>query len=72
MPTTKLYRRDFKYTPAAETNVLATWRKFGFRPTTYNQRRARQNGTDLQPPPASAGGVLESRRRPTLMLAAKK
>jgi hypothetical protein len=71
MPTTKLYRRDFKYTPAAETNVLATWRKFGFRPTTYHQRRQRQGAGDA-PLAAAAGAVIEPPRRPTLMLATGK
>ncbi len=59
MPTSDICRRDaFKYTPAAETNVAATWRRFGFRPTRH-QRRARQGGLDL-PPPAE----LPSRRAP--------
>jgi hypothetical protein len=66
--TTTIYRRDsFRYTPASETNVAATWRRFGFRPTTYNQRRARQGGCELPPPVPS-----EDERRPTLRLAATK
>jgi hypothetical protein len=70
MPSTKLYRHDsFKYTPAAETNILATWRRFGFRPTTYTQRRARQSGCEL-PPPALIDS--EDARRPTLRLASNK
>jgi len=70
MPTPTIYRRDaFKYTPAAETNVAATWRRFGFRPTTYNQRRSRQGGLDLPPPVEHA---IEDARRPALRLAATK
>lgn len=65
----KLYRRDaFKYTPAAETDILATWRRFGFRPTTYTQRRARQCGDSL-PVPAE---VAVDARRPALRLATLK
>ena len=32
----------FRYVPAAKTDVLATWRRFGFRPVTDSERRARQ------------------------------
>jgi hypothetical protein len=32
----------FRYVPAAKTDVLATWRRFGFRPMTDSERRARQ------------------------------
>jgi hypothetical protein len=42
----------FRYIPAARTDVSATWRRFGFRPTTESERRARQRtGAD------DAGGV---------------
>lgn len=38
----KLYRRDaFRYVPSDQTDVAATWRRFGFKPTTAAQRRAR-------------------------------
>jgi hypothetical protein len=68
--STKLYRRDaFKYTPAAETDILATWRRFGFRPTTYTQRRARQGGVAI---PAPAECAAADARRPALRLAATK
>jgi hypothetical protein len=32
----------FKYVPAIKTDVLATFRRFGFKPTTDEERRARQ------------------------------
>jgi hypothetical protein len=32
----------FRYIPAARTDVSVTWRRFGFRPTTESERRARQ------------------------------
>jgi hypothetical protein len=31
----------FKYIPAAATDVAGTWRRFGFRPVTDEERRAR-------------------------------
>jgi hypothetical protein len=32
----------FKYTSALSTNVMSTWKKFGFRPTTEAERIARE------------------------------
>jgi hypothetical protein len=37
----RLLDRNFKYVPAAETDVASTFRRFGFRPTTEKERRAR-------------------------------
>ena len=31
----------FKYTPSTSTNVVNTWRRFGYRPTTVGERQAR-------------------------------
>lgn len=36
----------FKYVPALATNVVATWRRFGYRPTTDAERLARQRGSE--------------------------
>lgn len=33
---------SFKWTPSASTNVSATWKKHGFKPTTDAERRSRQ------------------------------
>jgi hypothetical protein len=38
----RLLDQRFRYIPAANTDVSATWRRFGFRPTTESERRARQ------------------------------
>jgi hypothetical protein len=38
----RLLDRKFKYVPSAKTDIAATWRRFGFRPTTDAERRARQ------------------------------
>jgi hypothetical protein len=32
----------FRYVPAAQTNVVATWKRFGYTPTPESERRARQ------------------------------
>lgn len=47
----RLLDRNFKYVPASKTDVAATWRRFGFRPTTERDRRARY---EPAPPPATA------------------
>jgi len=41
MARPSLLRHDFKYTPATSTDITATWRRFGFKPTTQAQRKAR-------------------------------
>jgi hypothetical protein len=35
----------FKYVPSAKTDISATWRRYGFRPTTDAERRARQRAS---------------------------
>jgi hypothetical protein len=53
----RLLDSRFRYIPAARTDVGATWRRFGFRPTTESERRARQranpSGADDTSPVAS-------------------
>jgi hypothetical protein len=38
----RLLDARFKYTPSTSTNVSATWRRFGYRPTTAAERNARR------------------------------
>jgi hypothetical protein len=38
----RIYDARFKYTPALSTNIMATWKRFGFKPTTEAERMARQ------------------------------
>ena len=38
----RILDRDFKYRPAAATDVMDTLRRHGFKPTTASERRARQ------------------------------
>jgi hypothetical protein len=48
----RLLDRRFKYVPSANTDIAATWRRFGFRPTSEAERRARQResrATGTQP-----------------------
>ncbi len=39
----------FKYVPAISTDVLATFRRFGFQPTSDEERRARLARHGLRP-----------------------
>jgi hypothetical protein len=32
----------FKYTPSTSTNIVATWKRHGYKPTTEAERNARQ------------------------------
>jgi hypothetical protein len=54
----------FKYIPAARTDVAATWRRFGFRPTTDAERRFRSaQGDDGAADETRPTGPVPRRRR---------
>ena len=38
----RIYDSRFKYTPSMSTNIVATWKRHGFKPTTEAERLARQ------------------------------
>jgi hypothetical protein len=61
----KMLDAKFRYVPSAHTNVAATWKRFGFRPTTEAERRARQTRLHAEElaPPAPAAGAANTRRR---------
>jgi hypothetical protein len=48
----------FRYIPAARTDVSVTWRRFGFRPTTESERRARQRGDAVHAAAEDARGEI--------------
>lgn len=60
----RLLDRNFKYIPSSETDVASTWRRFGFRPTTEKERRAR--GSERSPAAGRFAGVtpLNPHHRP--------
>ncbi len=43
----------FEYTPAAQTNIAATWKRFGFDPRTNEQRRRRMLGRPAESGPSA-------------------
>jgi hypothetical protein len=55
----RLLDQRFRYIPAAKTDVSATWRRFGFRPTTESERRARMRAS---PPPDAEEAAGTARR----------
>jgi hypothetical protein len=61
----------FKYIPAARTDVAATWRKFGFKPTTDTERKSRMLRAEASSvvPTAEAAAPSRRRRQPNLKLA---
>jgi hypothetical protein len=38
----RLLDARFKYTPSTSTNIVSTWKRHGFKPTTEAERQARQ------------------------------
>jgi hypothetical protein len=42
----RLLDPGFRYVPATRTDIRATWQRFGFRPTTEAERRARQRSLE--------------------------
>lgn len=55
----RIYDARFKYTPAINTNIASTWKKFGFKPTTESERLARQRrALEDEPQEAGAGASI--------------
>jgi hypothetical protein len=42
-PSYSLLHPSFRYVPAVATSVAETWRRFGWRPTTDEERRRRRH-----------------------------
>jgi hypothetical protein len=38
----RLLDARFKYTPSTSTNIVTTWKRHGYKPTTEAERQARQ------------------------------
>jgi hypothetical protein len=38
----RLLDARFKYTPSTSTNIVSTWKRHGYKPTTEAERQARQ------------------------------
>jgi hypothetical protein len=62
-PARSILDRSFHYVPAAATSVSDTWRRFGWQPTT-DEERDRQFG----PPPSFAANQARRLRVPLALL----
>jgi hypothetical protein len=62
----RIYDARFKYTPSTSTNIVSTWKRFGYKPTTESERLARQRRA-LQADAGEQGGAsvtpLDSAKR---------
>jgi hypothetical protein len=56
----RIYDARFKYTPSMNTNIVSTWKKFGFKPTTEAERLARQRQLLQDQPHENADGAGSS------------
>ena len=54
----RIYDPRSKYTPSLCTDVAATWKRFGFKPTTAAERRARQRRAHPLESVGAAGASL--------------
>jgi hypothetical protein len=43
-PSISILDRSFRYVPSVATSVAETWRRFGWRPTTQDQREPARAG----------------------------
>jgi hypothetical protein len=43
MMTMRILDSRFKYTPSTSTDIVSTWKRHGFKPTTERERLARQH-----------------------------
>jgi hypothetical protein len=43
-PRQSILDRSFRYVPAVATSVMQTWRRFGWQPTTDDDRQRRRGG----------------------------
>jgi hypothetical protein len=63
----RIYDARFKYTPSTSTNIVSTWKRFGFKPTTESERLARQRRALLREGETEAAGAsvtqLDSAKR---------
>jgi hypothetical protein len=58
----RLLDKTFKYTNAASTDIRDTLKRFGFKPTTDAERKARQQRTP-EPQPANVTPISKKSRK---------
>ncbi len=60
----RLLDQRFKYIPSTSTNIVETWKRHGYKPTTEAERRARQNKTEgtVKYPPLTPIDLAQHRK----------
>jgi hypothetical protein len=61
----RIYDARFKYTPSTSTNIVSTWKRFGFKPTTESERLARQRRALTEPDASASVTSLDAAKRKT-------
>ena len=59
----RLLDTRFKYIPSTSTNIVATWKRHGFKPTTEAERQARQRRAWGETPREGSVVQLEGAKR---------
>jgi hypothetical protein len=62
----RIFDSRFKYTPSTSTNIVSTWKRHGFKPTSEAERLARQRrmwGDDASPPASASVTQLDTAKR---------
>jgi hypothetical protein len=54
----RIFDSRFKYTPSTSTNIVSTWKRHGFKPTTERERLARQHRAGV-PDAAQSASVTQ-------------
>jgi hypothetical protein len=54
-----IFDSRFKYTPSTSTNIVSTWKRHGFKPTTERERLARQHRAGGAPDTAQSASVTQ-------------
>jgi hypothetical protein len=68
----RLLDAKFKYTPSTSTNIVATWKRHGYKPTTEAERQARQRRAMGLTKKDASVVQLDGVKRAALRLAARK
>jgi hypothetical protein len=61
-PTQSILDHSFRYVPAVATSVMQTWRRFGWQPTTDDERQRRRSGLPRMAPDERLPAAWPARR----------
>jgi len=70
-PARSILDKSFRYVPAVATSVVETWRRFGWRPMTDEERKKRRHPTAEAAVESVAGATSLRRAARTMRLTAR-